>query len=216
MCDNKEANMNIVVVDDDKLVALSLKTILESASDITVVAMGSSGEEAISLYREHTPDVMLMDIRMDGMTGLEAGTQIRADHPEAKLLFLTTFSDDEYIIRALAIGAKGYILKQDYEGIAPALRAVMNGQSVFGDTVRDKLPTLMSEKKEFDYAAYEIGEKERDILEAVATGLNNKEIAEQLFLSEGTVRNYISSLLDKLSLRDRTQLAIFYYTEVKR
>ena len=207
--------MKIVVIDDDKLVALSLKTILESTPDIEVVAMGSSGEEAISLYREHEPDVMLMDIRMEGMTGLEAGTEILEEFPAARLLYLTTFSDDEYIIKALSMGAKGYILKQDYEGIAPALQAVMNGQSVFGDSVRDKIPNLMKEKEEFDFAAYDISDKEREILEAVASGRNNKEIAEQLFLSEGTGRNYISSLLDKLELRDRTQLAVFYYTEVK-
>ncbi len=208
--------MRIVVIDDDKLVALSLKTILESTPDIEVVAMGSSGEEAITLYNEHHPDVMLMDIRMEGMTGLEAGEVILKDAPDARLLYLTTFSDDEYIIKALGMGAKGYILKQDYEGIAPALTAVMNGQSVFGDSVRDKLPTLIKEKEEFDFDAYDISEKEKEILEAVATGMNNKEIAEKLFLSEGTVRNYISSLLDKLELRDRTQLAVFYYTEVKR
>ncbi len=208
--------MRVVVIDDDKLVALSLKTILESTPDIEVVAMGSSGDEAIGLYKEHMPDVMLMDIRMEGMTGLEAGEIILKDSPEAKLLYLTTFSDDEYIIKALGMGAKGYILKQDYEGIAPALTAVMNGQSVFGDSVRDKLPTLMKEKEEFDFDAYDISEKEKEILEAVASGMNNKEIAEKLFLSEGTVRNYISSLLDKLELRDRTQLAVFYYTEVKR
>ena len=207
--------MRIVVVDDDKLVALSLKTILESTPDIEVVAMGSSGKEAIGLYREHQPDVMLMDIRMEGMTGLEAGVEILKEFPDARLLYLTTFSDDEYIIKALGMGAKGYILKQDYEGIAPALTAVMNGQSVFGDSVRDKLPTLMKGKDEFDFSAHDINEKEREILEAVASGKNNKEIAEQLFLSEGTVRNYISSLLDKLELRDRTQLAVFYYTEVK-
>ena len=207
--------MRVVVIDDDKLVALSLKTILESTPDIEVVAMGSSGDEAIGLYKEHRPDVMLMDIRMEGMTGLEAGEIILKDSPEAKLLYLTTFSDDEYIIKALGMGAKGYILKQDYEGIAPALTAIMNGQSVFGDSVRDKLPNLMRDKDEFDFAAYDISDKEREILEAVATGKNNKEIAEQLFLSEGTVRNYISSLLDKLELRDRTQLAVFYYTEIK-
>ncbi len=207
--------MRVVVIDDDKLVALSLKTILESTPDIDVVAMGSSGDEAISLYKEHKPDVMLMDIRMEGMTGLEAGEIILKDSPEAKLLYLTTFSDDEYIIKALGMGAKGYILKQDYEGIAPALTAVMNGQSVFGDRVRDKLPNLMKEKEEFDFDAYDVSEKEKEILEAVASGMNNKEIAEKLFLSEGTVRNYISSLLDKLELRDRTQLAVFYYTEIK-
>ena len=208
--------MRIVVIDDDKLVALSLKTILESTPDIEVVAMGSSGEEAIGLYKELTPDVMLMDIRMEGMTGLEAGEEILKDFPDAKLLYLTTFSDDEYIIKALGMGAKGYILKQDYEGIAPALTAVMNGQSVFGDSVRDKLPTLIRGKESFDFEAHDISEKEKEILEAVASGMNNKEIAEKLYLSEGTVRNYISSLLDKLELRDRTQLAVFYYTEVKR
>ena len=207
--------MKILVIDDDKLVALSLKTILESTPDIEVMAMGNSGEEAIALYDEHRPDVILMDIRMEGMTGLEAGERILNKYPEARILYLTTFSDDEYIIRALGMGAKGYILKQDYEGIAPALTAVMNGQSVFGDRVRDKLPTLIREKETFDYEAYGISDKEREILEAVATGRNNKEIAEQLFLSEGTVRNYISTLLDKLELRDRTQLAVFYYTEIK-
>ena len=178
--------------------------------------MGSSGEEAIDLYNEHKPDIMLMDIRMEGMTGLEAGVEILKDFPDARLLYLTTFSDDEYIIKALGMGAKGYILKQDYEGIAPALTAVMNGQSVFGDSVRDKLPTLIKEKESFDFEAHDISEKEKEILEAVASGMNNKEIAEELYLSEGTVRNYISSLLDKLELRDRTQLAVFYYTKIKR
>ena len=207
--------MKIVVVDDDKLVALSLKTILESTTDIEVAAMGSDGKEAIALYAEHRPDVLLMDIRMEGMSGLDAGEEILKSFPEARILYLTTFSDDEYIIKALSMGARGYILKQDYEGIAPALTAVMNGQSVFGDRIRDKLPTLIREKEAFDFDARGISDKEREILEAVASGLNNKEISEQLFLSEGTVRNYISSLLDKLELRDRTQLAVFYYTEIK-
>ena len=207
--------MKIVVVDDDKLVALSLKTILESTTDIEVAAMGSDGKEAIALYTEHRPDVLLMDIRMEGMSGLDAGEEILKSFPEARILYLTTFSDDEYIIKALSMGARGYILKQDYEGIAPALTAVMNGQSVFGDRILDKLPTLIREKEAFDFDARGISDKEREILEAVASGLNNKEISEQLFLSEGTVRNYISSLLDKLELRDRTQLAVFYYTEIK-
>ena len=207
--------MNIVVIDDDKLVALSLKTILESDNEITVAATGGSGEEAINLYKEHKPDIMLMDIRMQGMTGLEAGGKILQEFPDARILYLTTFSDDEYIIKAIRMGAKGYILKQDYEGIAPALKTVMGGQSVFGDAVLDKLPSLMETKESFDFDAYGITDKEREILTAVAEGKNNKEIAEQLFFSEGTVRNYISSLLDKLELRDRTQLAVFYYTKVK-
>lgn len=207
--------MNIVVVDDDKLVALSLKTILESTGHICVMAMGSSGSEAIDLYNKHKPDVMLMDIRMDGMTGLEAGEKIIAENPEAKILYLTTFSDDEYIVKALTIGAKGYILKQDFEGIAPALEAVMNGQSVFGEKVISKLPVIMNSKPEFDYSRYDIGEKEQEIIRLVSEGLSNKEISSELFLSEGTVRNYISGILEKLELRDRTQLAVFYYTNIK-
>lgn len=207
--------MDIVIIDDDKLVALSLKTILESNGRIKVLATGKNGEEAISLYETHTPDVMLMDIRMDGMSGLEAGEIILKKHPDAKILYLTTFSDDEYIVKALNMGAKGYILKQDFEGIAPALEAVMGGQSVFGEQVISKLPVLMNSKPAFDYSKYEINEKEREIIQLVAEGMSNKEIASELFLSEGTVRNYLSEILEKLNLRDRTQLAIFYYTDMK-
>lgn len=207
--------MNIVVIDDDKLVALSLKTILESSGKISVAAMGASGEEAVSLYREHHPDVMLMDIRMEGMSGIEAGELILAEYPAAKILYLTTFADDEYIIKALNMGAKGYILKQDFEGIAPALEAVAGGQSVFGEKIITKLPELMKPKEKYDFAAHGISDKEREIMELVAEGLSNKEISANLFLSDGTVRNYISTLLEKLCLRDRTQLAVYYYTEVK-
>ena len=203
--------MNIAVIDDDMLVAVSLKAILESTGIINVAATGNSGEEAIEIYREVHPDVMLMDIRMQGMTGLEAGEKILKEDPQAKILYLTTFSDDEYIVKALSIGAKGYILKQDFNGIAPALEAVMKGQSVFGDQVVNRIPNLMQKKTGFDYSKYDITEKEYEIIELVAEGLSNKEIASDLILSEGTVRNYITSILEKLDLRDRTQLAVFYY-----
>lgn len=208
--------MNIVITDDDKIVAVSLKTILEATGKISVTAVGSSGQEAIELYRVHKPDVMLMDIRMNGMTGLEAGEIILKEDSSAKILYLTTFSDDEYIVKALTIGAKGYILKQDFQGIAPALEAVMNGQSVFGDTVMGKLPQLMkNNKKGFDYEEHDINEKEKEIIELVAEGMSNKEIAQELYLSEGTVRNYLSLILEKLNLRDRTQLAVFYYNNIR-
>lgn len=207
--------MNIIIIDDDKLVSLSLKTILESTGRIKVIAMGENGEEAIRLYDEHEPDVLLMDIRMDKMTGIEAGEIIIRKHKTAKILYLTTFDDDEYIVKALNMGAKGYILKQDFEGIAPALEAVMGGQSVFGDRIITKLPVLMNNKPEFDFSEHNINEKEQDIIKLVADGLSNKEIASELFLSEGTVRNYLSEILEKLNLRDRTQLAVFYYTNIK-
>ena len=207
--------MNIAVIDDDKLVALSLKTILESTGKITVAAMGESGREAVNLYRKHKPDVMLMDIRMEGMNGIEAGEIILKEYPDARILYLTTFSDDEYIIKALNMGAKGYILKQDFESIASALEAVMRGQNVFGDQIINKLPEFIRSKEEFDYAGHGINDKEKEIMELVATGFSNKEIAAELYLGEGTVRNYISMLLDKLDLRDRTQLAVYYYTKVR-
>ena len=207
--------MNIAVIDDDKLVALSLKTILESTGNIKVAAMGSSGEEAVSIYRETRPDVMLMDIRMEGMTGLEAGTLILAEDASARILYLTTFADDEYIIKALNMGAKGYILKQDCASLSDAVRAVYGGQTVFGGKIVERLPDLLNRSESFRWEDYDITPKEQEIVELVAEGLSNKEIAQKMFLGEGTVRNMISSVLSKLDLRDRTQLACFYYQRIK-
>lgn len=207
--------MKVLVVDDDRVVGISLKTILEAEPDITVPALGKDGSEAIALYKEYQPDILLMDIRMEGMNGLDAATTILAKDPAAKILFLTTFSDDEYIVRALRLGAKGYLLKQDFESIVPALHAVYGGQNVFGSEVVKKIPDILSTPKEPDITELPLNEKEIEIMKLVAEGLNNKEIAQKLFLSEGTVRNYLSSTLEKLELRDRTQLAIYYYKHVQ-
>lgn len=207
--------MKVLVVDDDRVVGISLKTILEAEPDITVPALGRDGAEAVSLYREHQPDILLMDIRMEGMNGLDAASSILSEYPTANILFLTTFSDDEYIVRALRLGAKGYLLKQDFESIVPALHAVYGGQNVFGSEVVKKIPNILSTPKEPDVSGLPLNEKEIEIMKLVAEGLNNKEIAQTLFLSEGTVRNYLSSTLEKLELRDRTQLAIYYYKHVQ-
>lgn len=203
--------MKIIIVDDDCLVSGALKTILEVNDGITVAAIGKDGKEAVSLYREYRPDVLLMDIRMKEMNGLDASEQILKEFPDAKILLLTTFSDDEYIIKALKLGAKGYLLKQDYSSIVPALHAVHSEQTVFGSEIVSKIPNLIHSANAFDYSAKEISERELEIIRLIADGLSNKEIAAQLFLSEGTVRNYLSSILDKLELRDRTQVAVFYY-----
>ena len=205
--------MRVVIVDDDQLVALSLKTILEANEEISVVGTGNDGTEAVVLYEKERPDILLMDIQMKPMSGLAAEQILKTDR-DAKILFLTTFSDDEYIVKALDLGTKGYILKQDFEGILPALQAVQRGQSVFGGEIVSRISVLMQSKSEFDYAFYDIGEKEREIIALVGKGKSNREIADELFLSEGTVRNYISTILEKLSLRDRTQLAVFYLTKV--
>ena len=177
--------MKVLIVDDDKLVCVSLKVILESDPEIEVVALGYNGKMAIELYETLKPDILLIDIRMATMTGLMGAEIILKSYKDAKIIFLTTFLDDEYIIKALNIGAKGYLLKQNFESIIPCLKAVQAGQTVFGDEIITKIPSLNTE--------------------------NNKEISEKLYLSEGTIRNYISVILEKLGLRDRTQLAIYYY-----
>ena len=203
--------MKVLIVDDDKLVCVSLKVILESDADIKVVALGYNGEMAIELYETLKPDILLIDIRMEIMTGLKGAEIILASHKDAKILFLTTFLDDEYIIKALNIGSKGYLLKQNFESIIPCLKAVQAGQTVFGDEIITKIPSLITENNKLKFSDFDINEKEFEIIVKVANGLNNKEISEKLYLSEGTIRNYISAILEKLNLRDRTQLAIFYY-----
>jgi len=202
--------MRVLIIDDDPIVAESLRTILQLGGGIDVLDVGHDGETAVRLYRSLRPDVLLMDIRMETMTGIEAATTILGEYPDAKILFLTTFCHDEYIMQALRLGAKGYILKQDFESILPALKAVQAGQSVFGDAIVAKMPELMKGEEKPKLKGLGISEREESIIALVAQGLSNKEIAETLYLGEGTVRNYISVILDKLELRDRTQLAVFY------
>lgn len=151
-----------------------------------------------------------MDIRMEKMDGLAASKEILSRYPRARILLLTTFLDDEYIIQALKLGAKGYLLKQDYNSIIPALKAVYSGQTVYGSEITAKLPGLLNNQKSFPWEDYHIVPRELEVIDLVAQGLSNKEIAGKLYLSEGTVRNYLSAILDKLELRDRTQLAVFY------
>lgn len=203
--------MKVVIVDDDKLVGISLKTIIESEQGFEVTGMGYNGKDAVALYGRLRPDILLMDIRMDTMTGLEAGEAILKAHPCARILFLTTFADDEYIVKALKMGAKGYILKQNFESIIPSLKAVHAGQSVFGEDIVAKIPALINQTSKPDFSMLGLSEKESEIIELIAEGLSNKEIADRLFLSEGTIRNSISVILEKLHLRGRTQIAIFYY-----
>ncbi|MFG6384208.1 MAG: response regulator transcription factor [Lachnospiraceae bacterium] len=204
--------MNIIIVDDDPFVCLSLKTILEASEEIQVLETGTDGKDAITLYCQYQPDILLMDIRMKEITGLEAAEIILKKYPDAKILFLTTFLDDEYIVRALYLGAKGYILKQNFESLLPSLKAVFQGQSVFGNEIVTRLPEFLtsSSHNKDNFHTMGISDKELEIIKLVANGYSNQEIAEQLCLSKGTIRNYLSSILEKLELRDRTQLAIFY------
>jgi DNA-binding NarL/FixJ family response regulator len=207
--------MKIMIVDDDPLVQESLKIILEKDGDIEVVSLCGSGREAVSAFAEVKPDLVLSDIRMEDMDGLAATSEILKIDPQAKVILLTTFLDDEYINQALKVGAKGYILKQDCASLSDAVRAVYGGQTVFGGKIVERLPDLLNRSESFRWEDYDITPKEQEIVELVAEGLSNKEIAQKMFLGEGTVRNMISSVLSKLDLRDRTQLACFYYQRIK-
>lgn len=205
--------ISVLLVDDDKMIRLSLQIIIEADTGLKIAGQAADGQEAIAQYKLLQPDVMLMDIRMQPMDGLQAGEKILQAYPAARILFLTTFQDDEYIFKALRLGACGYILKQDFEIIVPAIRAVHSGQSVFGDTIMARIPDLVRSSRKVDLNSYDLRKKEVEIIGLVAEGMNNREIAARLFLSEGTVRNHISVILDKLGLRDRTQLAVFYYKQ---
>ncbi len=212
--------IRVVVADDDAIACASIATILNAEDDIEVVGCAHSGSEAVALYGRLLPDVLLTDIRMPGGTGLDAARTILAQEPSARIVFLTTFSDDEYIAGSLQVGASGYLIKQDIAAIAPALRTVMAGQRVLEGEVLSRMGQRVlatgdapadATARETSEALGRLTDRERDVMRCVAEGLDNAEIADSLSLSEGTVRNHISSILAKLSLRNRTQLAVYYY-----
>ncbi len=213
--------MRVLVIDDDALVINGLKTIIEKstaqrAEPFSVVGTGGDGRIAVDLYRETQPDIVLMDIRMPEMDGIEAGKLILQEYPQARIVYLTTFLEDDYITEALRIGAKGYLLKTDFESIIPAIEAVMNSHQVFGSDIIARIPDLFLSEEQAELNDFpELNEKENELIYWVAEGLNTKEIAEKMHFSEGTIRNYLSIILDKLNLRDRTQLAIYYFKHLK-
>ena len=216
--------MKVLIVDDDALVTQSLATILSVEPDVEVVGRGGSGPEAVEKHRELSPDILLLDIRMPGGDGLSAAEQILAEDKDARIIFLTTFSDDEYIVRALRMGARGYLIKQDVARIAPALRSVMAGVSVLEGEVIERSAAMglggggsaRGSGQVPRSAVFEsLTEREYEVVEAVSEGLDNADVADRLFMSEGTVRNHISSILAKLGLRNRTQVAVLYYRSAR-
>lgn len=203
--------MRVIIVDDDALIRDSLKMLLELEEEFQVLGLAGNGQEALELCQEELPDLVLMDIRMPIMDGVLGTKKLKELYPQVRVVILTTFRDDEYIKEALKNGAEGYILKsQPADSIVESLRAVGKGNIVLERDVASSLSAMLREDKKKGQENWGLTERELEILAAVGQGLSNREIAAKLFLSEGTVRNYVTALLEKLDLRDRTQMAIFY------
>lgn len=200
--------ITLLLVDDQRLMRDGLRTLLELEDDLKVVAEAGNGEEAMARYAESIPAVVLMDIRMPGMDGVETTRRLRARYADARIIILTTFDDDEYVFEGLRAGAVGYLLKAvSGDELAAAIRTVANGGALIDPAVTHKVvaefarlaaPTRSAPLPE------PLSEREIEILQLLAEGHSNRAVAQKLFLAEGTVKNYISTILQKLDARDRT------------
>ena len=205
--------MNILLAEDQALVRQGIKMMIEQHPSFRVVAEVANGKEAVDAYEKHLVDLVLMDIRMPVMTGIEATKVIRQRDPKAKVLILTTFADDEYAMEALKLGALGYLLKDaDAASLLSSIESCLNGGISIDASVAGKVVPRLINRSTQELSCTEMVEltsRERSILQLVGEGKNNQEIAEALHLSIGTVKNHVTVILQKLGLRDRTQLAIF-------
>jgi DNA-binding NarL/FixJ family response regulator len=209
--------LRILIVDDDTLIREGLKMILDSEEDFTVVGTASNGREAFEACRTLHPEVVLMDIRMPVMDGVEATKVIKESFKDIKILLLTTFKDTEYIRSAVKYGAEGYVLKSNSsESIIESIKTIYQGNVVFEKEIVGVISGMMAKDKKLSAEELGITPKEYEIMELLSQGLSNREISEKLFMSEGTIRNNISALLEKLDLRDRTQLAIYFIRNLEK
>ena len=202
--------IKVMLVDDEQLIRSGLKIMLETYPDIEVIHQAGNGREAFECCQMEVPDVVLMDIRMPVSTGIEGTKLIKEAYPEVKIVMVTTFQDTEYIVEAMQYGASGYLLKDSsYEAIYDGIKVALSGKVVMDATVSEKLvmqpKAQTTTNQQTDISSLGLTEREIELIRLVSQGLNNKEISEALFLSEGTVKNNISTILSKLALRDRTQ-----------
>ncbi|MBE9057787.1 response regulator transcription factor [Sphaerospermopsis sp. LEGE 08334] len=210
--------IKVLLVDDQGLIRQGLKALLELEPDLEIVGEAENGEIAINLVEKLQPNVVLMDIRMPIMDGVAATKEIQKRFPTTKVLVLTTFDDDQYVKAALQNGAMGYLLKDTpSEELAVAIRAVDKGYSQLGPGIVKKLLTQFPSTETNPTASIptsltELTYREKEVLRLIATGSSNREIAQKLFISEGTVKNHVTNILSRLNLRDRTQAAILANT----
>ena len=203
--------INVVIADDDALIRDSLKLILELDSDIAVVGTCINGDEAYKICSMVSVDVVLMDIRMPVCDGIIGTKKIKNQFPHINVLVLTTFQDDEYIMQALKNGASGYILKNTPSStIREYIKIVNKGALLIHPEIATKLKEMLNVKTEKDLSKYNLTPREIQIIQLISDGYSNTEIVKKLFLSESTIKNYVSTILTKLNLRDRTQVAVFY------
>ncbi|MCH8311005.1 MAG: response regulator transcription factor [Chloroflexi bacterium] len=204
--------IRLMVVDDHEVVRTGLKAILEPESDIDVVGEAGSAQEAARMADTFEPDVILMDVRMEGMNGIEACRIIKSAHPSINVLMLTSFAEDEAVTSAIMAGASGFLLKNvNRADLLKAIRAVSQGQSLLDPavtkSVMDRFAGLL--ESEHDRALDAISSREREVLGLIARGMTNRQIAEELVISENTARNHVSRILDKLGLARRSEAAVF-------
>ncbi len=209
--------IKILIADDQELIRQSLQIVLNTKEGMEVIDVAADGQEVIRSVRKHAPDVILMDIRMPKIDGVQCTKIIKENYPDIKIIILTTFDDDEFVYNALKFGASGYLLKGvSMDELANAIQTVYNGYAMINPDIATKVVKLFSQMAKADYSIPiddslrdNLTKTEWNIIEQVEMGASNKEIAKTLNLSEGTVRNYLSAILNKLGLRDRTQLAIW-------
>ncbi|WP_145039233.1 response regulator transcription factor [Paenibacillus sp. Y412MC10] len=214
--------ISVLIADDDPFIRESLKLLVGMDPDIEVSAVAEHGEEALSLLMGGLhADVVLMDIRMPVCDGVEGTRRIRERYPDVRVLMLTTFDDDDYIVEALRNGASGYLLKNiPPDRIIQGIKTVHDGNMLIHPDIARKLtgmlrPTPQPAPRSAELEQFGLTPAEKKVVALIAEGLSNKEIAGQLYLSEGTVKNYVTDILGKLNLRDRTQIAIFYLKKVQ-
>ena len=206
--------IKVLIADDQELIRESLKIVLGANEDMEVTGIAENGEQVLSEIKKKKPNVILMDIRMPG---IECTRLVKEKYPDIYIIVLTTFDDDEYIFGALKYGASGYLLKGiSMKNLAEAIRTVVSGKAMINPEITDKIVKLFNHMAQSSYAIQvdnelteELTKTEWRVIQKIGCGMSNKEIASELALSEGTVRNYLSSVLSKLELRDRTQLAIW-------
>ncbi|MEZ4519051.1 MAG: response regulator transcription factor [Chloroflexota bacterium] len=205
-------DLRLLLVDDHEVVRLGMRTLLERHSNFTVVGEASTEEEALTQALEHKPDIVLMDIRLAGGSGIEACQQIKDALPESKVIMLTSFAEDELLFSAIRAGASGYLLKQIGAGeLVRAIEMTARGESMLDPTLTQRVffEVRRSIQKEEAIAFQDLTSQERQVLQLIAEGKTNREIATELFLSEGTVRNYVSSILSKLNVSNRAEAAAY-------